>query len=38
VQQLRQLTGEELFQNYLSDARQQADIKVNLPEVATDQP
>lgn len=34
AQQLRQLTGEEMFQNYLSDARQQADITVSLPEAA----
>jgi len=32
AQQLRQLTGEEMFQAYLSDAKQQATIKVNLPE------
>lgn len=34
AQQLRQLTGEEMFQAYLSDAKQQATIKVNLPETA----
>lgn len=34
AQQLRQLTGEEMFQAYLADARQQADIEVNLPTAA----
>jgi peptidyl-prolyl cis-trans isomerase D len=34
-QQLRQLTGEELSFDYLADAKQQAKIKVNLPEAAT---
>lgn len=34
AQQLRQLTGEELAHAYLADARQQATIKVNLPEAA----
>jgi peptidyl-prolyl cis-trans isomerase D len=42
VQQLRQMTGEEMFRAYLADARQQATIKVNLPESApkneTEQP
>ena len=38
AQQLRQLTGEEMFRAYLADARQQATIKVNLPEAATAQP
>ena len=38
AQQLRQLTGEELFQAYLADAKQQAAIKVNLPEKVTEQP
>jgi len=33
-QQLRQLTGEELSFDYLADAKQQAKIKVNLPEAA----
>lgn len=32
AQQLRQLTGEEMFQAYMADAKQQATIKVNLPE------
>ena len=32
AQQLRQLTGEEMFQAYLSDAKQQASITVNMPE------
>ena len=32
AQQLRQMSGEELFQAYLSDAKQQAAIKVTLPE------
>lgn len=34
ARQLRQLTGEEMFQAYLADAKQQATIKVNLPEKA----
>jgi peptidyl-prolyl cis-trans isomerase D len=34
AQRLRQLTGEEMFKAYLADAKQQADIKVNLPEKA----
>lgn len=38
MQQLRQLTGEGMFQAYLSDAKQQADIKVKLPETAKAQP
>ncbi len=32
AQKLRQLTGEEMFRAYLADAKQQATIKVNLPE------
>ena len=32
AQQMRQLTGEEMFRAYLADVRQQAAIKVNLPE------
>lgn len=31
AQQLRQMTGEEMFRSYMADARQQASIKVNLP-------
>lgn len=38
VQKLRQLTGEELSRAYLSDAKQQATIKVNLPAVVKVQP
>lgn len=34
AQQLRQMTGEEMFRAYMSDARQQASIKLNLPPVA----
>lgn len=34
IQQLRKLTGEELFHAYLEDAKQQVEIKVNLPEAA----
>ena len=34
VQQMRQMTGEEMFRAYLADTRQQATIKVNLPETA----
>ena len=37
-QQLLKLTGEELSYAYLADARQQAKIKVNLPEAANAQP
>ena len=35
AQKLRQLTGEEMFRAYLADTRQQATIKVNLPETAS---
>jgi peptidyl-prolyl cis-trans isomerase D len=38
AQQLRQLTGEEMFRAYLADARQRADIKLKLPEAAPAQP
>ncbi len=38
VQQLRQLTGEEMFRAYLADASQHAKIKVNLPETVPAQP
>ncbi len=38
AQQLRQLTGEEMSDAYLADARQQATIKVNLPAAPTAQP
>jgi len=38
AQQLQQLTGEEMFRAYLADARQQAKIKVNLPDAVTVQP
>lgn len=38
VQQLRQLTGEEMFRAYLADARQSADIKLKLPEAVPVQP
>jgi peptidyl-prolyl cis-trans isomerase D len=31
AQQLRQLTGDEMFRAYLADARQHATIKLNLP-------
>ncbi len=34
VQQLRKLTGEEMFHAYLEDAKQQVSIKVNLLEIA----
>ena len=34
IQQLRQLTGEEMFQAYLANAKQQASISVNLPDNA----
>ena len=38
TQQLRRLTGEEMFRAYLADAKQHATIKVNLPETVTVQP
>lgn len=38
AQQLRQLTGEEMFRAYLADASRQAKIKVNLPDAAPAQP
>jgi peptidyl-prolyl cis-trans isomerase D len=38
AQQLRQLTGEELFRAYLADARQSADIKIKLSDTAPVQP
>lgn len=38
VQQLRQMTGDELFQAYLADARLKAEIKLNLPKTAVDKP
>lgn len=34
IQQLRQLTGEEISRAYLSDAKQHAAIKVSLPDAA----
>ncbi len=34
AKQLRQMTGEEIFRAYQADIRQQATIKVNLPESA----
>ena len=36
TQQLRQLTGDEMFQAYLSDAKQQATINMSLPEKASE--
>ncbi|MDO8262418.1 MAG: SurA N-terminal domain-containing protein [Gallionella sp.] len=38
AKQMRQLTGEEMFLAYLSDAKRQAAIEINLPETATTQP
>jgi len=35
AQQLRQLTGEELFQAYLADAKKHAKIEIKIPETAT---
>jgi len=32
VQQLRQLSGDEIFQAYLADAKARATIKINLPD------
>jgi len=37
-QQIRQMTGDELFQAYLKDVRAKAKIEVKLPEVATENP
>ncbi|MDD4929964.1 MAG: SurA N-terminal domain-containing protein [Gallionella sp.] len=36
VQQLRQITGDEMFQAYMADAKKDAKIKLKLPEVAAD--
>ena len=38
AQQLRQLTGEELFRAYLSDAKQSSDIKILLSDAVPAQP
>lgn len=38
MQQLRQMTGEEMFHAYLTDAKQQATIKLNLPETTAVKP
>ena len=38
AQQLRQLVGEGMLQAYVTDIKQRATIKVNLPEVAPAQP
>ena len=35
AQQLRKLAGEEMFHAYLEGAKQQVEIKVNLPDVVT---
>jgi hypothetical protein len=35
AQQLRKLAGEEMFHAYLEGAKQQVEIKVNLPAVVT---
>jgi len=37
-QQLRQLTGEEMSRAFLADARQQAKIRINMPDTAPVQP
>ncbi|MFA6970760.1 MAG: SurA N-terminal domain-containing protein [Gallionella sp.] len=36
AQQLRQMTGDELFQAYIADAKKDAKIKLKLPETATE--
>jgi peptidyl-prolyl cis-trans isomerase D len=36
AQQLRQMTGDELFQAYLADAKKDAKIKLKLPEAAAE--
>jgi peptidyl-prolyl cis-trans isomerase D len=38
AQQLRQLTGEEMFNAYMADASQHAKIRINLPETVPAQP
>lgn len=38
AQQLRQMTGEEMFQAFLSEAKRQAVIEIKLPETASPQP
>ena len=38
VQQLRKMTGDELFQAYLQDVRAKSEIKVNLPKAVTENP
>lgn len=38
AQQLRQMTGEEMFRVYLADAKQHATIKINLPDTAAVKP
>ena len=38
AQELRQLTGEEMFQSYLNDARRQANIKINMPQLPAVEP
>ncbi|MDZ4202668.1 MAG: SurA N-terminal domain-containing protein [Gallionella sp.] len=38
AQQLRQMTGEEMFRAYLGDLKQNASIEVHLPEAAPAQP
>ncbi|MGA8862632.1 MAG: SurA N-terminal domain-containing protein [Gallionella sp.] len=38
VQQLQQLTGEEMFRAYLADAEKNAKIKLNLPESPSTRP
>ena len=38
VQQLHKMTGDEMFQDYLKEVREQAKIKVNLKASATENP
>jgi len=38
MQQLRQMAGEEMFMAYLADAKQQAEIKVKMPDASKIQP
>ncbi len=38
AQQLRQMTGEEMFRAYLADARKNADINIKLADIVPDQP
>ncbi len=38
TQELRRLTGEEMFRSYLNDIKQHADIKITMPQSVTTEP